>query len=317
MSKLMQSIDERTKLAGTNKMEILLFSLGKEQGSDHVEVYGINVFKVREVMHKPQITKAPDMPEAVEGMVNLRGITIPVINLAKYCNVVVEEDTSPPSIMIITEYNKNVQGFLVESVDNIERLAWDDVKAPPPMMDSERGGLVTAVTEIEDKGLVMIMDVEKVLAETAGFYNDETVFQGMPRINDESVTVLFADDSGVARKQVADTLSKLGVTGISTINGKDAWEKLNALAEQAEEQGKQVKDVVNLVLTDVEMPEMDGYVLTQNIKSDPRFNGIPVIMHSSLSSETNMSMGEKVGADAYVAKFQPIDLANTIIKLIG
>jgi len=316
MSKLMQSIDERTKLAGTNKMEILLFSLGKEVGVDHEEVFGINVFKVREVMHKPKITKAPDMPKAIEGMVSLRGVTIPVINLATYCGVVVDSDT-PPSIMIITEYNKNVQGFLVQSVDNIERLAWDDVKAPPPMMDSQRGGLVTAVTEIENKGLVMIMDVEKILADTAEFDKDESLFQGMPKINDSSVTILFADDSGVARKQVAETIKKLGVTGVSTINGKEAWKKLNVIAEQAEAEGKPISDYLSLVLTDVEMPEMDGYVLTQNIKSDPRFEGIPVVMHSSLSSETNMSMGEKVGADAYVAKFQPLELANTIIRLIG
>ena len=312
----MQSIDERTKLAGTNKMEILLFSLGKEEGMDHEEVYGINVFKVREVMHKPRITKAPDMPKAIEGMVNLRGVTIPVINLATYCGMAIENNT-PPAIMIITEYNKNVQGFLVQSVDNIERLAWDDVKAPPPMMDSQRGGLVTAVTEIENKGLVMIMDVEKILADTAEFDKDESLFQGMPTINDLSVTVLFADDSGVARKQVADTIKKIGITGISTINGKEAWFKLNDMADKAEAEGKSITDVVNLVLTDVEMPEMDGYVLTQNIKSDPRFKGLPVVMHSSLSSETNMSMGEKVGADAYVAKFQPLELANTIIGLIG
>jgi len=316
MSKLMQSIDERTKLAGTNKMEILLFSLGKEEGMDHEEVYGINVFKVREVMHKPKITKAPDMPNAIEGMVNLRGVTIPVINLATYCGITIENN-KPPAIMIITEYNKNVQGFLVQSVDNIERLAWDDVKAPPPMMDSQRGGLVTAVTEIEKKGLVMIMDVEKILADTAKFDDDENLFQGMPKINDQSVTVLYADDSGVARKQVAKTMKKMGITGISAINGKDAWIKLNTIAEKAEAEGKPITDFLTLVLTDVEMPEMDGYVLTQNIKSDPRFKGIPVVMHSSLSSDTNMSMGEKVGADAYVAKFQPLELANTIIRLIG
>ena len=312
----MKSIDERTKLAGANKMEILLFSLGQEVGAEHEEVYGINVFKVREVMHKPQITKAPDMPSAVEGMVSLRGVTIPVINLAKYCKVNIVNDELP-KIMIITEYNKNVQGFLVQSVDNIERLNWDDVKAPPPMMDSQKGGLVTAVTEITDKGLVMIMDVEKVLAETAGFYDDESVFQGMPKINDKGVLVVYADDSGVARKQVKQTIDRLGITGISCINGQKAWEQLNLMAEQAAEDGKNIDEVISLILTDVEMPEMDGYVLTKKIKTDDRFKNIPVVMHSSLSSENNTAMGTKVGADAYVAKFQPIELANTIIKLIG
>ena len=316
MSTLMQSIDERTKLAGTNKMEILLFSLGREVAAEHEEIYGINVFKVREVMHKPKITKAPDMPASVEGMVSLRGITIPVINLAKYCKVNIDS-VEPPSIMIITEYNKNVQGFLVQSVDNIERLNWDDVKAPPSMMDSQKGGLVTAVTEVKDKGLVMIMDVEKVLAETAGFYDDDSVFQGMPTINDKSVLAVYADDSGVARKQVKQTIDKLGISGISCINGKKAWEQLNQMADQAVEDGQKIDEVISIIITDVEMPEMDGYVLTKHIKTDERFKNIPVIMHSSLSSENNTAMGHKVGADAYVAKFQPLELANTIIKLIG
>ncbi|MFT6734536.1 MAG: two-component system chemotaxis response regulator CheV [Polaribacter sp.] len=316
MSTLMKSIDERTKLAGTNKMEILVFSLGREKGTEHEEVYGINVFKVREVMHKPKITKAPDMPVAVEGMVSLRGVTIPVINLAKYCKVDIAGD-EPPSIMIITEYNKNIQGFLVQSVDNIERLNWEDVKAPPHLMDSQKGGLVTAVTEVASKGLVMIMDVEKILAETGGFYDDDAVFQGMPTINDKNVLVVYADDSGVARKQVKQTIDKLGISGISCINGQNAWEQLNHMAEQAESEGKKANEVISIIITDVEMPEMDGYVLTKNIKTDERFNGIPVIMHSSLSSENNTEMGKKVGADAYVAKFEPLELASTIIKLIG
>ncbi len=309
----MKSVDERTRLAGTNRMEILLFSLGTDKESGRKEVFGINVFKVREVMHVPDITRAPDMPESVEGMVSLRGITIPVINLPKYCGIPLDKK---PSIMIITEYNKNVQGFLVDSVDNIERLAWDEVKAPPSMMNSQHGGLVTAVTDLGDKGLVMIMDVEKVLAEATDFYNSEATFQGVPNIGKTKLTVLFADDSGVAREQIKHTLDEMGAEYISTENGQQAWSKLIELAEKAESEGCSVKDYIQVILTDVEMPEMDGYVLTRNVKADERFDSIPVIMHSSLSTEANQFLGESVGADAYVAKFKPIELANALLKCV-
>jgi len=314
MSQLLQSIDDRTQLAGTNRMEILLFSLGKDAVSGREEVFGINVFKVREVMLIPEITRAPDMPNSLEGMVNLRGITIPVINLLKYCGY---EGDSKPNIMVITEYNKNVQGFLVHAVDNIERLAWEDVKAPPAMMDSQHGGLVTAVTELKDKGLVMIMDVEKVLAEASGIYQDDSIFHGIPKIENRSITVLFADDSSVARDQVKHTLDEMGINSISAINGLDAWEKLVKIAEQAESDGNDVSSHLHLILTDIEMPEMDGYVLTRKIKDDERFNNIPVIMHSSLSADSNHSLGESVGVDAYVPKFKPMELASQIVKMIS
>ncbi len=313
MSELMQSIDERARLAGTNRLEVLLFSLGKDTQSGREEVFGINVFKVREVMHKPEITRAPDMPDSVEGMVNLRGVTIPVINLPLYCGVTVEEK---PSIMIITEYNKHVQGFLVHSVDSIQRLDWENVKAPPQMMTNRHKGLVTSVTELNDSGLVMIMDVEKILSETAGFDEDDSIFVGIESRADEGITVLYADDSSVARRQIQRTLEHMGIKSISALNGQEAWEKLSQIANQAESSNQRVAEQVQLILTDIEMPEMDGYVLTRKIKEDPRFSGIPVVMHSSLSAEANQALGEGVGADAYVAKFEPQELAATLAKMI-
>ena len=314
MSELMQSVDERTRLAGANRLEVLLFSLGKDTDSRREEVFGINVFKVREVMHVPDITRAPDMPSSVEGMVSLRGITIPVINLTRYCGISAEEK---PSIMIITEYNKHVQGFLVHSVDSIKRLAWEEVKAPPIMMASQHGGLVTAVTEVSDNGLVMIMDVEKVLSEAAGFYDDDSIYHGIPTAKDKDITVMFVDDSSVARGQIQRTLDEMGVKYISAVNGQDAWDKLSEIASQTEADGSAVIDRVQFILTDIEMPEMDGYVLTRKVKEDERFKGIPVIMHSSLSAESNQALGEGVGADAYVAKFQPRELAGTLVKLMS
>ncbi len=314
MSNLMKSIDERTRLAGTNRLEVLLFNLGKDLETGRNELFGINVFKVREVMHIPDITHAPDMPDGVEGIVSLRGAMVPVINLQKFCKINTEEK---PGILMITEYNKHVQGFLVKSVDTIKRLNWEDVKEPPQMLANRLGGLVTAVTELEDKRLVLIMDVEKVLAETAEFYNSDDLFEGIEKHEDgKNIHVLFADDSRIARQQIMDTLKHMGLNYISTNNGAEAWNKLNAFADHAEANGESISDHVSIVITDVEMPEMDGYVLTRNIKDDPRFKNIPVIMHSSLSAVANQALGKGVGADAYVPKFVPHELAAALRDII-
>ena len=306
MANFIKSVDDRTRLAGTNRMEVLLFSLGKDLNTGREETYGVNVFKVREVMLVPEITHAPEMPHSVEGMVSLRGNMIPVINLPKFCGIQTEEK---PDILVITEYNKHVQGFLVHSVDTIERLAWQEVKVPPPMMAQQHGGLVTAVTELKDGRLVMIMDVEMVLAKTSRFGESEELFDGIRHLGNREVTLLFADDSAVARDQIIRTLNHMGVKYIGTNNGSDAWKKLREIAGKADSLGRKVSDFVQIVLTDVEMPEMDGYVLTKKIKEDPRFSGIPIIMHSSLSADANQELGKGVGADAYVPKFEPMELA--------
>ena len=313
MDTFIQSVDERTRLAGANRLEILLFSLGKDSNSGREEVFGINVFKIREVMQIPEITHAPDMPPGVKGMVCLRGQMIPVIDMAHYCDMTVEE---PPNILIVTEYNRNTQGFLVNSVEQILRMEWSEIKVPPPMMANRHGGLVTAVTELKDSRIVMVLDVEKVLAETSLDADDPARFEGIKEF-DTKATVLYADDSSVARSQIAKTLDTLGVEAISAKNGEEAWARLNEVAERAKVMGAPVSDLINLVLTDIEMPGMDGYVLTRKIKEDPRFKGIPVIMHSSLSAEANITIGKSVGVDAYVAKFDPRELAKTLDPYIN
>jgi two-component system chemotaxis response regulator CheV len=309
-----KSVDQRTQLAGANRLEVLLFSLGEDVGSEREEVYGINVFKVREVMHVPEITRAPDMPDAVEGMVSLRGTMVPVINLPKFCGMATKR---PPKILMITEYNKHVQGFLVHSVETIERLSWDDIKTPPPMITSRMGGLVTAVAELQDKRLVMIMDVEKVLAETASFYDEDLLYSEIEPVEDRELHAFFADDSSVARKQIASTLDRMRIRHMSAVNGAEAWKMLKDIADRAGATGRKVSDYIQFILTDVEMPEMDGYVLTRKIKEDQRFNGIPVIMHSSLTSEANQALGKGVGADAYVPKFEPRELAAIVAKMVA
>ena len=312
MSDLLKNIDARTRLAGTNKLEILLFSLGVDNRTGRRETFGINVFKVREVMRTPPITGAPDMPSSVKGMVSLRGVLVPVVDLAEYVGM---QPESPRDIMIVTEYNGHTQGFLVEAVDTILRLDWAQMRVPPEMLTANLGGLVTAVTELADNRLVMMLDVERVLAETAK-QDDEYKFTSIAPINRTDLTVLYADDSSVARSQIERTLNVLGIKSIAAINGRMAWEEMQKIANYADSSGRKVKDMVQLILTDVEMPEMDGYILTKNIKSDPRFAGIPVIMHSSLSSMSNMQLGKSVGVDEYVPKFEPQRLAETLTRLL-
>jgi two-component system chemotaxis response regulator CheV len=218
--------------------------------------------------------------------------------------------------MIVTEYNGHTQGFLVEAVDTILRLDWSRMRVPPDMLVANMGGLVTAVTELEGDRLVMMLDVEKVLAETT-HYDDEFMFKGIEPVGTRGLTVYFADDSSVARKQIERTLDALGVEYVGSVNGRAAWEELKKVAAYAEATGRQVKDIVRLVLTDVEMPEMDGYILTKMIKSDHRFEGVPVLMHSSLSGMSNQNLGRSVGVDEYVPKFEPQRLAATLRRLLG
>lgn len=313
MSELLKNIDARTKLAGTNKLEILLFFLGVDQRTGRRETYGINVFKVREVMRTPLITAAPEMPSSVEGMVSLRGALVPVIDLAKYSGI---NAGTPREIMIVTEYNGHTQGFLVEGVDTILRLDWSKMRVPPEMLTAQTGGLVTAVTELEDGRLVMMMDVEKVLSETTSIDN-EIMFRGVVQLDRPDATVFFCDDSSVARKQIEKTLAVMGVKGVSAVNGRRMWEEMEKTATYAKSVGQPVSNFINLVLTDIEMPEMDGYILTKKIKSDPRFNGIPVIMHSSLSGMSNQKLGLSVGVDEYVPKFEPQRLSETLARRLG
>jgi two-component system chemotaxis response regulator CheV len=312
MSELLKNIDARTKLAGTNKLELLLFSLGTDGRTGRKETFGINVFKVREVMRTPPITAAPEMPDAVKGMVSLRGVLVPVVDLGQYAHV---DSEHPREIMIVTEYNGRTQGFLVDAVDTILRLDWAQMKVPPDMLTARMGGLVTAITELQDGRLVMLLDVEKVLSETTHF-DDDLLYRDIKPIGRSDALVVFADDSSVARKQVQTTLERMGVKYLAAINGKRAWEELQKLAGYAESLGRPTCEVVSLVLTDIEMPETDGYMLTKQIKGDPRFAGIPVLMHSSLSGMSNQQLGRSVGVDEYVSKFEPQQLAACISRLL-
>jgi two-component system chemotaxis response regulator CheV len=296
---VMETVDARTKLAGSNQMEILLFGLGSN------EIFGINVFKVREVCLPPKITLTPNAPSGVEGVVSMRGTIIPVIALSRFLP---GGEEGRGGTMVVTEYNRHTQGFLVHDVDRIIRVDWDKIRPPQNMLAGEEA-LVTAVTELPDGRLVSILDVEKILADVIGI----PTLPELPELAAEpDAMVFFADDSAVARKEIAMVLERLGVRYFQANDGQEAWERLQELAVRADGEGVPLSSRIRLILADIEMPRMDGYVLTRHIKSDRRFEGIPVVMHSSLSTEANRDMGQRVGADGYVGKFDPLVLAETL-----
>ena len=300
---LMDQIDARTNLAGTNKMEILLFNLGGG------EKFGINVFKVKEVCQAGKITRTPNMPDGVDGIVSLRGHVMPVLNLANFMGM---HPAEKHQTMMVAEYSNHILGFLVKEVDRIIRVDWDKVRATEGML-SDKGALITAITELPDGTLISILDVEQILANAFG----ETIVGSVERVQSEhDLCIFFADDSMVARRKIAEVLDKMGVKHIQASNGHEALERLNAMADTAQNTGANLHDQIQVILTDAEMPEMDGYVLTQHIKADRRFDGIPVVMHSSLSSDANRAMGRRVGVDYYVPKFDSLILSSTLRPLL-
>lgn len=301
---LLGQIDARTSLAGSNKMEILLFSLGSG------EKFGINVFKVKEVCPAGKITRTPNMPAGVHGIVSLRGHVMPVLSLASFMDITLENNHQT---MMVAEYSNHILGFLVEKVDRIIRVDWDKVRATEGML-SDKGALITAITELPDGSLISILDVEQILANAFG----EGVVGAVERVqSDNDMCVFFADDSMVARRKIAEVLDKMGVKHMQAANGEEAWERLKSMADAAQATGADIRDQIQVILTDAEMPQMDGYVLTQNIRADRRFEGVPVVMHSSLSSEANRAMGRKVGVDYYVPKFDSGVLSSTLRPLLG
>jgi len=297
------AVDARASLAGSNKMEILLFSIGSN------EVFGINVFKVKEVTRGVRITKTPNMPHGVDGIVSLRGHVMPVLNLSGFMGL---GEPDEQSVMMVAEYSRHVLGFLVRDVDRIIRVDWNKVRAAEGMV-SGNSHLITAITELPNGELVSILDVEQIMASAFG----EDVVGAVEKVEGgHEKSVFFVDDSAVARKKIAELLDKLGVKHVQAHNGLEGWERLQGLAESASNSGHDLHSQIQVILVDAEMPEMDGYVLTQHIKADRRFDNIPVVMHSSLSSEANRSMGKRVGVDYYVPKFDASMLAETLRPLL-
>ncbi|MAL70503.1 MAG: chemotaxis protein CheW [Alteromonas sp.] len=302
MSGILDSVNQRTQLVGQNRLELLLFRLNGRQR------FGINVFKVREVLQCPPLTAMPKLNPLVRGVAHIRGQTISVIDLSMATRGRKIEDLSN-AFIVIAEYNRSVQGFLVGAVERIINTNWDAIMPPP--QGTGRASYLTAVTEVENE-LIEILDVEKILNEISPLNAEVSseVAEGLTTEGQENKIIFIADDSAVARNQVKKALTSLGLEIELAKNGLEA---LNRLKEIAEEYGD-VTNRVGVLVSDIEMPEMDGYTLTAEIKNTPELQRLHVVLHTSLSGVFNQAMVQKVGADEFIAKFHPDELATAVQK---
>jgi len=306
MAGVLDSVDSRTQLAGTNRLELLLFRLQGKQ------MYGINVFKVQEVIRCPKLTHMPKANSKVVGVAHLRNRTIPVMDLGMAISNEPIKDRKN-SFVIVTEYNRYIQGFMVAAVDRITNMNWKDILPPPK--GSGSASYLTAVTHVENE-MIEIIDVERVFADIMGFSEEisDDVLSGAADFSDEKPKhVMVVDDSSVARNQVRRVLEKVGIECTLANDGQEGYEALEKMVED----GSALTDKIALVISDIEMPRMDGYTLTTKIRKDPRMQDIYVMLHTSLSGVFNNSMVEKVGANHFVPKFKPNELAHSVINIVN
>ena len=301
MSGVLSNVDQRTKLVGQNRLELLLFNFGRGQS------YAINVFKIQEVLRLPALTQIPDSHPVVKGVTHLRGHSLPVVDLSHAIGMG-QVEINDQTTIIVTEYNRTVQAFLVSGVERIVNMNWEEIMPPPS--GAGRANYLTAITKVDDR-IVEIIDVEKVLAEIVPY--ETTVSEGlldldvMAKVADSGLKILAVDDSAVARSQVKETLSSLGLEIIQANNGKEALDILMDLASKGT-----INSQLLMVITDAEMPAMDGYMLTTEIRNTESLRDLYVVLHTSLSGSFNEAMVEKVGCNAFLSKFQPDGLAESV-----
>ncbi len=312
MASILDGINQRTQMVGKNRLELLMFRLGDG------ELYGINVFKVREVIRCPALTLVHSSHPVVRGIANIRHNTLSIMDLSQAIGAP-EIDDIQNSYIIITEFNRSIQGFMVSSVERIINLNWEDIHLPPEGTDNL--SYINAVTTVAEnktahsKGcLVQLIDVEMVLSEVVG--EPEMVSaEAIEALNHEHTKehhILVVDDSKVACKQIQHAMEQVGVKTTVVNNGKQAL----ALLKEWSQLGGSINEHVSLVISDIEMPDMDGYTLTSEIRRDPKLKDLYVILHSSLSGVFNENMVKKVGANRFIPKFSADELVNALIPIL-
>jgi two-component system chemotaxis response regulator CheV len=300
MAGVMDSVNQRTQLVGQNRLELLLFRLGGQQ------LYGINVFKVKEVLQCPPLNAIPGRSAVVRGVAHIRGGTLPIMDM----NLAIGRRALPDietCFVIITEYNRTAQGFLVRSVERIVNMNWGDIHPPPKGAGKEH--YLTAVTQVDGQ-LVEIIDVEKILAEVSPVREEISAGVVEDGIGERVVQkhVLIVDDSTIARKQIQRVVEAMGIKTTMRKDGQEALEYLQELIKA----GKDPYTELVMIICDIEMPEMDGYTFTAEVRNHPQLKNLHIILHTSLSGVFNEAMVKKVGADDFLAKFHPDELARRV-----
>jgi len=307
-------MDKELKV-GSNEMELVDFRILKqeEDGSVYEGIYGINVSKVREIIKLPKLTDLPGTPEFIEGIFDLRDVVIPVVNLAKWMGVEVPPVAEEQARVIITEFNNVLIGFIVHDAKRIRRISWSDIEPASFMSNagSIEGSKITGVTRIEGDNVLLILDLESVVQDL-GLYEPDT--DNMPaKIETFSGVALILDDSSTARKIVKEAVIKMGFKVVEAGDGEEGLVKLNDLYDMY---GEDISNNLKIIISDVEMPKMDGFHFAANVKEDDRFDGIPIVFNSSISDHFSENRGKEAGGEAYLVKFKASTFYDEVARVV-
>jgi len=318
--------------AGTNELEIVEFYLEeepKENGETELNTedfagdkskkpsrksyFGVNVAKVLEIMRMPDVTEMPEVShKSVLGAFNLRSRIIPLLDLSVWLNKQRVEN-EPPKV-IVTEFNQVTSAFMVSGVTRIHRISWEDVEAPNKYVSALSSDSITGVVKFDNR-IVFILDLERIVSEL----NPDMRLKlddNFEMLEHPGYKALIADDSPLIREMIRDMLGQAGFRVEKTTNGKECWERLLELKHQAQEEGRPITDYVQVIVSDIEMPMMDGHHLCKKIKEDVILRQLPVILFSSLITDKLRHRGETVGADDQISKPEITYLAQKAASLI-
>ena len=307
-------MDDNSLKVGSNEMELVDFRIFKQE-DDHVYegIYGINVSKVREIIKMPSLTELPGTPEFIEGIFDLREVVIPVVNLAKWMGITEPQEAKKNTRVIITEFNNVLIGFIVHEAKRIRRISWSDIE-PATFMNSSSGleaNKITGVTKIEGDSVLLILDLESVVQDL-GLYEPETD-TAPDKIETFSGLAMVLDDSSTARKIVKDALQKMGFNVVEAMDGEEGLKKLNDLYETY---GEKTSENLKIIISDVEMPRMDGFHFASRVKDDERFKNIPIVFNSSISDSFSEGRGADAGGEAYLVKFQASSFFDEVSRVV-
>lgn len=297
--------------SGTNELEIIEFHLEKvlPDGRTKTCYYGINVAKVREVIRVPETTDYPNAQPHMIGVFSSREILTPLVDLAGWLGVPTSTDISKKYV-IVTDFNRMTNGFLIDSISRIHRISWNDVESPSQFLEAGEQDCVVAVVR-QDKKLIMILDFEKIISDINPELSMEKYDVTVDRkvdLNQRMVTkrnaktIMAVDDSAFIRSLIQDTLSSAGYNIIACKDGGEAHEKLMELKQAAKEENVPVSELIDAVVTDVEMPRMDGMHLIKRLRDDDSYSSMPIVMFSSLMSDDNRAKALALGANDTLTK---------------
>jgi len=299
---------------GANELEIIDFRMYEEleDGRVYEWILGVNVAKVKEVIQKPNnIYKTPGLPSEVEGVAKIREDVIPIVNLVKWMKIK-EPENKDGKYVIVMEFLREIIGIVIHEAKRIRRIKWTDINKPPVSIDEKLGGKVVGVIEVEEGKLLLLLDFEGILDELGMikvFSVDENQSESE---SDERYNILILDDSPVARKIIRQILEKDGHKVFEVQSGLEGLEFLENIKREANQEGVDITDKIQLIISDIEMPGMDGLTFTKKVKEHPVFSKIPVVINTSLSDKATVDKAKFVKADAHLVKFDTKDLLHIV-----